>query len=224
MTEDTVQGYPILLRLVAQHCVVVGGGGVAQRKVADLVAAGATVTVISPALTPALAALAAARAIQLIQTVYSPGMLASLRPRLVFAATNHPEINQQIAQEARAVGALVDVVDSAGAGDFNSMTTLRHGPLTVAISTGGASPALSAHLRERVAAAVGPEYGTLARWLAELRPQVREQIPESVRRRALWRTIIDSPVLDLLRQGDEATARRMIENLVVDAVNKRQIE
>jgi siroheme synthase-like protein len=120
------------------------------------------------------------------------------------------------------MGILVDVVDSADSGDFTSMAALHRGPVTLAVSTGGASPALAAHLRERLASSIGPEYGTLAGWLAELRPLAKAQISEEASRRSLWRAILESPALDLLRQGDEAAARVLIHNLYQEAVDKRQ--
>lgn len=224
MSNDVVNGYPILLRLVGQPCVVVGGGKVGERKVLDLLAAGAKVTLISPALTVTLADLAANGTIQVNLSEYSPGMLNTLRPRLVFAATNSAEVNRWVAQEAQHMGVLVDVVDSADAGDFSSMTALHRGPVTIAISTGGVSPTLAAHLRERLASAVGSEYGTLAEWLSELRSLAKAQIPHETSRRALWRAILESPALDLLRQGDEAAARAMIQNLFEEAVKKEQPE
>jgi precorrin-2 dehydrogenase/sirohydrochlorin ferrochelatase len=224
MFEDAVNGYPILLRLAGQRCAVVGGGRVGERKVLDLLVAGAQVTILSPALTPALTDLAARGAIQVNLGEYSPGVLSALRPRLVFAATNSGEINRQIAQEAREMGILVDVVDSADSGDFTSMAALHRGPVTLAVSTGGASPTLAAHLRERLASTIGPEYGTLASWLAELRPLARAQIRSERSRRSLWRAILESPALELLRQGDEATAHALIHNLYQEAANKRQRE
>ncbi len=116
------------------------------------------------------------------------------------------------------------MVDSADDGDFNSMTALRRGPVTVAVSTGGASPSLAMHLRERLTAAIGPEYGILAGWLAELRTLAKTQLSGETNRRDLWQAILDSPVLDLLQQGDEAAARRMIHNLFEDAVSKGWME
>lgn len=224
MFEDAVKGYPILLRLAGQRCAVVGGGRVGKRKVIDLLAAGAQITVISPALTPALADLAERHTIQVVRDVYTPHILNALQPRLVFAATSSTEVNQQVARTARDMGILVDVVDSADSGDFTSMAALHRGPVTLAVATGGASPALAAHLRERLASSIGPEYGTLAGWLAELRPLARAQIPGQSNRWALWRAILESPALELLRQGDEAAARVLIHNLYQEAVNKRQRE
>jgi precorrin-2 dehydrogenase / sirohydrochlorin ferrochelatase len=214
---DRSAGYPIMLRLENRHCVIVGGGNVAARKIADLLQAGARITVLSPEFATTIAVLADEGQISVQRAAYSPGMLANLRPFLVFAATDSRAVNRQVASEARAIGALVDVVDSGSDSDFGSMSTIRRGPLTIGISTSGGSPALAVHLQERLETLVGPEYGTLAAWLADLRPLVGEQIPSESHRKALWQAIVDSPALDLLRQGDKTAARRVIDELLAGA-------
>jgi siroheme synthase-like protein len=203
-----------MLDLTGRRVVIIGGGGVAARKIHDLLAAGALVSVISPELHPDLEALG--ERIDAHPLRYVPGMLADLRPTLVFAATDSPRINQQISEEARSLGILVNRVDDAAAGDFTSMPAVQRGDITLAISTGGASPALAAHLRETLEAAVGEEYATLARWLAELRPAVKQHgTAES--RRDLWRAVLASSVLQQLKDGDQAGARAIIDALIAEA-------
>jgi len=216
--------YPILLDLRKRHVVVIGGGSVAARKVSGLLEAGAQVTVISPALHPDLAAFG--DRIEVHDSTYAPGMLTNMMqwdivPLLVFAATDSCEVNQQVAGEARELGILVGVADDGGAGDFASMATVRRGAITLAVATGGASPALAAHLREKLEVAVGTEYATLADWLAELRPSVRATgTPET--RRDMWRAIIASPALDRLRAGDEAGARAIIDGFIASTSSESE--
>lgn len=211
--------YPILLDLRERRAVVVGGGRVAARKIRGLLEAGAQVTVISPTLHPDLVALG--NRIDVQQTAYAQGMLTKQRPLLAFAATDSREVNQQVADEARALGILVSVADDGAAGDFSSMATVRRGTITLAIATDGASPALAAHLREKLEAAVGEEYATLVDWLSELRPLVRTSgNPET--RRDLWRAILASRALDRLRAGDEAGARAIIDKLIANMNNESE--
>jgi precorrin-2 dehydrogenase / sirohydrochlorin ferrochelatase len=212
-----VNQYPIALRLDGRRCVVVGGGKVAARKVPDLLAAGALVTVISPALVPSLLAASEQKRVDWQTAPYAPGMLTALRPLLVFAATDSPAVNQEIAAEAHAIGALVDTVDDADAGDFRSMAAVRRGSITIAVSTGGASPALSAHLRRQLEATIGQEYAILAAWMAELRPVIQAHLPSESARKQLWETIIASPILETLRKGNEATARQILQQLVSES-------
>ncbi len=212
------QPYPLMLRLDGRTCVVVGGGAVASRKVAGLIAAGASVTVISPLLHPELQSLAASGVITVRLSVYLSGALADLHPLLVFAATDNAIVNQQIAEEAHQLGALVDIADSGADSNMLSMSTLRRGPITIAVSTGGASPALAAHLHEKLDGFIGEEYTTLADWMAESRSHVRENIPNQTDRAALWQHILKSSILDQLRQGDQTAARQQFDYMIQTAV------
>lgn len=212
--------YPVMLNLEGRGCVVVGGGAVAARKVAGLLAAGAWVRVISPLLHPDLEQLAAENAITVRRTAYAPGSLFDLHLVLVFAATDSPSLNQRIAEEARALGALVEIVNSGTDSDFQNMATIQRGPITVGISTGGASPALAAHLRVRLEKAVGEEYAVLAKWLEEARPMVRNRVPVSADRATLWHRILDSSILDDLRRGDAINARKSFESYVREALKQ----
>jgi precorrin-2 dehydrogenase/sirohydrochlorin ferrochelatase len=212
--------YPVMLNLEGRGCVVVGGGTVAARKVAGLLAAGAWVRVISPVLHPDLEQLAAENAIAVRRTAYAPGSLFDLHLVLVFAATDSPTLNQRIAEEARALGALVEIVDSGEDSDFQNMATIQRGPIIVGISTSGASPALASHLRLRLEKTVGEEYAVLAKWLEEARPGVRNRIPVSADRAALWHRILDSSILDDLRRGDTITARKNFESFVREALKQ----
>jgi len=206
--------YPVMLNLEGRACVVVGGGQVAARKVAGLLAAGAAVTVISPAICPEIEEMVDFITIHL--QPYTPGMLAAIRPLLVFAATDVVEVNRHVALEARELGALVDTVDSGDDGDFSSMAVFRRGRITVAISTNGASPVLAAHLRDQLADVIGDEYAILADWMADARARIRDRIPEQANRAALWQRVLDSPIPDLLHGGDERAARALFYELLGD--------
>lgn len=215
--------YPVMLRLEGHSVVIFGGGKVAACKAPDLLNAGAWVTIISPILHPALQTLAAEGAITWQDASYTPGQIAAIKPMLVFAATNSSSVNQQVCAEAQALGILVDVVDESTDSDFNSMAALHRGPITLAIATEGASPALAAHLRRKLEDVVGEEYATLATWLAELRPFVRENIDSETARRALWQNIIDSPILESLHNGDEAFARAILDDILARALSQENL-
>ena len=211
--------YPVLLSLHQKRCVIVGGGRVAARKVAGLLEAGARVTVISPLLDAALSELYAQGGIEAALRSYVPGMLAQYRPLLVFAATDSAAVNRAVLDEARSLGILANTADEADAGDFHTMAVIRRGQVTAGIGTGGASPALAAHLRQRLESAIGSEYGTLAAWLLELRPAVRAHISTQDARAAFWQRVIESPVLDYLRAGDEGGARQVFDQLAREALD-----
>lgn len=210
--------YPVMLHLEGRTCVIVGGGEVAARKAEHLLAAGARLTIISPQLHPKLKSLAEAGQITVQNRLYTPGMLAALKPLLVFAATNDDQINQQVVNEARSLVALVNAADEQGERDFINMAVVKRGDITIALSTGGAAPALLSHLQERVGQMVGEEYSTLVDWMAQVRPTVQAEIASQPARAALWRQIMESSVLDTLRQGDINAARQQFDDILQQAI------
>ncbi|MBM3127372.1 MAG: bifunctional precorrin-2 dehydrogenase/sirohydrochlorin ferrochelatase [Chloroflexi bacterium] len=208
--------YPISL-VDLEHAIVVGGGAVAARKVRGLLDAGARVTVIAPQLTRELEDLARDSRIAVIRRAYQNGDLREAR--VVIAATDDAEVNHAVSADARARGILVNVVDDPAHCTFHVPALVRRGNLAIAISTGGASPALAKHLRAKIEQTIGAEYERLAQLLAELRPRVQARVPQE-QREALWRELIDA-ALPLLRAGREADARRAAEALIENATADR---
>ncbi len=206
--------YPVSLDLGGKTCVVIGGGAVAARKVAGLLQTGARVVVIAPDLTDSLQEHAASGRIHWLQQRWTAGTLRAHRPTLVFAATDDTIVNQAVAGEARQLAALVNVADDGEAGDFSNMATLRRPPLMVALDSGGASPALVTWLRDLIAGCVGEEHATLARWLGEIRPQLRAEIPEQERRRRFYHDVLESDVLALLGSNQVDEARNLLHSMV----------
>jgi precorrin-2 dehydrogenase/sirohydrochlorin ferrochelatase len=145
------QLYPIMLRLDGRTCVVVGGGAVAARKVRGLLMAGARVVVISPEMCPELQALADEGSIETHLETYRRGGLSPFTPLLVFAATDDPQVNRVAAEDARAVGALVNTTDDSANGDFHNVAVARRGSITITVSTGGSAPALAKQLAAKLA-------------------------------------------------------------------------
>ena len=197
-----METYPIFLTgMQHRKCVVIGGGRVATRKVRGLLAAGTCVTVVSPHMMPQLVAWGRAGQIAVIERHYCDSDLDGAL--LVVAATDDPDTNQAVLQAAHQRGCLVNVVDDPAHCDFFVPAVLRRGEVTVAVSTGGASPALASHLRQRLDAVIGPEYGDLAALLSDLRPDLvagRRQ-PAAVLR------LLESDILDVLRREGKEAAR-----------------
>ncbi|MCL4467250.1 MAG: bifunctional precorrin-2 dehydrogenase/sirohydrochlorin ferrochelatase [Chloroflexi bacterium] len=206
--EPMAHHYPLMLVLRDRLCVVVGGGDVAARKVAALLDCQARVKVIAPAPGPALRALAGQCAIDLAIREYRGGDLVGAA--LVFAATDQPEVNRAVWDEARELGVPVNAADDPDHCTFTVPAMVRRGPLLVTVSTDGASPALARAIRERLEREYGPEYGILATWLGELRGQVKARFPRQNQRERVWQTLLESDVLDCLRAGDEARAKERL--------------
>ncbi|NLE76656.1 MAG: bifunctional precorrin-2 dehydrogenase/sirohydrochlorin ferrochelatase, partial [Chloroflexi bacterium] len=193
--------YPVMLRLAGQPCLVVGGGAVAARKAAGLLLCSADVTVVAPTLCASLADEVGRGEVRWRKGRFRPEDLEGMR--LAVAATDDQPVNEAVAAEARRRGLWVNVVDQPALCDFVAPAVTRRGPITVAVSTGGASPALARELRRALEGVLGPEVEQLAVLLARFRGQVRERIPDVQRREAFWRRISAGPLLAMLRAGDE---------------------
>ncbi len=204
--------YPIFLELAGAACVVVGGGPVAQRKVQSLLSAGARVKVVALTASERIESLAAEGKLEWIGELYRPDHLDG--SRLVFAATDDPQLNARIAADARSRDALTNVAEPPEAGDFMVPATLKRGDIVLAISTGGTSPALAKKLRQQLEDVIGEEYGDLARLLGELRPLAEQQIKAQNKRQQFYEDVLNSTVLDLLRAGKHDEARHRCEKLL----------
>jgi len=205
--------YPVSLSGLAQRqVVVVGGGAVAARKVATLLEADARVTVISPDLTSELEALVEAGRIAALNRPYREGDLAAAF--LVIAATDDAEVNRAVWREADRRGCLINVVDDLAHSNFIVPAVVRRGELTLAVSTGGDSPALARRLREQLEAEIGPEYGELVALLGELRPDLLARFAPGRARLAAALRLVDSDLLDVIRAEGVEAARRYAWKLV----------
>jgi siroheme synthase-like protein len=163
--------FPLFVELEGRPCVVLGGGAVAERKVAALLDAGAVVTVVSPVLSPALGALVSSGRIAHVARRYADGDLADAV--LAFAATDDGKVNDEIAREGRARGVWVNAADDPAHCDAILPAVFHRGAITVAVSTGGASPALARAVRERLEDALPEAYGPLAEVAATARRELR---------------------------------------------------
>jgi precorrin-2 dehydrogenase / sirohydrochlorin ferrochelatase len=163
--------YPIFLTLEGRSCLVIGGGAVAERKVTGLLAAGATVTVVSPTLTAALAMEVRDGRIRHVARAYQASDLEG--HRLAFVATDDGAVNADVAQDGARAGVWVNAADDPDHCDFILPSVLRRGRLQVAVATGGASPALSRAVREELEAYFTADHATLADAAADVRRDLR---------------------------------------------------
>ncbi len=216
--ELSAIAYPVMLDLTDVRCLIVGGGPVAARKVAGLLNTGAAVRVLSPEICAAVQHDVDTGLAEWERSAYTPDALTAYRPRLVFAATDSPAVNRQIAEDAREAGLWVNVASQPDQGSFTNMAVIQRPPIVIGLHTGGMSPALTRHLKTLLDEAIGDEYAMLAAWLGDLRPTIRQQISPQARRQALYQSIVDSDVLALLKQGETETARQHLHQIVDTAV------
>ncbi len=195
--------YPVNLHLEGRSCLVVGGGEVAARKVAGLVEAGATVSVVAPRIG---AALELRTDIEVHRRPYRTGDLHG--HWLAIAATDDPATNATVFRDGEEARVWVNGADDPAHCSFTLPSVLRRGDLVVAVSTGGRSPALARWLRQRLAEELGPEYETLLELLAAERAAVKadgrstEQLD--------WAAALDSQLLGLIRDGDLVSAQERL--------------
>jgi precorrin-2 dehydrogenase/sirohydrochlorin ferrochelatase len=203
--------YPVFLDLRDRPCLVIGGGAVAERKAMSLIEAGAEVTVVSPALTPKLHELSASGKITHRNKKFDENDLAG--GFLVIAATDSPEVNTAAAHLCRTKHLLVNVAMPPEESSFIVPSVVERGDLLIAISTSGSSPALSKKVRQELEKTYGPEYELLLNRLSAIRKRMLEEVPDENTRRKAFQAIVDSDVLDLLRQGKTHEAEHRMAEL-----------
>ena len=194
--------YPVALDLRGRSCLVVGGGPVAERKVRGLLEAGAAVTVVSPDLTPRLRAWAAGQRCRHVARAYRSADVAGRV--LVLAATDDARTTAQVYRDARRAGALVNAADDPERCDFLLPALLRRGRLTVAVSTGGASPALARSVRDELERLVPESYGALLEIVASVRARGRRR--GQVVAPGRWIAALDDRLRALVAEGRRAEA------------------
>lgn len=204
--------YPVFLDLHSRPCVVIGGGTIAEGKVEGLLAAGATVTLVSPTLTPRLQALADEHRFIYHPREYEAGDAEGAF--LTVSATDEKHINEQVWAEANERQQLVNVVDDVPFCNFIAASLVRRGDLTIAISTSGNAPALAVRLREWLEGEIGNEYAHFLELAGTIRAPLAQKFPSFAERKRRWYDLVDSDVLDLLRHGQEAVAHHRIEEIM----------
>lgn len=145
--------FPALLLIEAQRAVVIGGGGVSERKIRVLLHAGAQVTVVAPEATAGIRRLAAQGRLTWRQKAYQRDDLAGAK--LVIVGTDNPAVNQQVVEDARAPGVMVNAADNAENCDFIVPAVVQGEGFSLAISTGSGSPAFARYVREGLAKKFG---------------------------------------------------------------------
>jgi precorrin-2 dehydrogenase/sirohydrochlorin ferrochelatase len=198
--------YPVSLLLHEKRCLVVGGGTVASAKVRGLLEAGAAVTVVAPTVTAELAHLHADGRLVVERRAYVPGEVADFH--LVITATGRPDVDRQVSQDASGCGVWVNSADDPANCTFFLPAVHRDGAVSVAVSTGGASPALAGWVRDHAARSAGPGLGVLAELLAHARSELKEsgRPTGSVD----WRALLGGPLPGLVRAGRLDEARRIL--------------
>jgi siroheme synthase-like protein len=214
--QSCVQGmldtpfYIACLRLRGRRCLVVGGGEIALEKVEGLLACDARVVVVAPEPQPTLAGLAAEGSIGWEARPFAPSDLEGTF--MVIAATDDSDVNIRVYELAEARAMLVNVVDVPPLCNFILPAIVRTGPLAIAISTAGSSPALAKRMKREIAEQFGDAYAELAVMLNEVRGWAKGTLPTYQDRKVFFESIVngDPDPIELLRSGDRAGVRALV--------------
>jgi siroheme synthase-like protein len=214
--QSCVQGmleipfYIACLRLAGRKCLVVGGGDVGLEKVEGLLACDGDVTLVAPEAHPELQQLALEGSIRWERKQYGPSDLEGTF--MVIAATNDSEVNIKVFEDAERRAMLVNVVDVPPLCNFILPAIVRNGPLAIAISTAGASPALAKRMKREIAELFGEPYAHLAILLNDARGWAKSTLPTYQDRKEFFEGIVngDPDPVQLLREGDVEGVRDLI--------------
>ena len=190
--------FPMFLKLTGRRCLVVGGGTIAESKIASLVEADAWVRVVAPAASSQVQSRANAGKIEWLQRRFQPDDLEGMF--LVVAATSSREVHEQIFQRARQLGVLCNIVDVPALCDFYYPAVLHRGALQIAVSTGGQSPALAQRLRKELEEQFGPDYGPWLEHLGESRDKLFAQPMDPDDRKRLLHDLASEEAFELFRR------------------------
>jgi precorrin-2 dehydrogenase len=215
--QSCVQGmldtpfYIACLRLTGRRCLVVGGGEVGLEKVEGLLACDADVALVAPDAVPELQEYAREGSIAWERREYAgPADLEGTF--MVIASTSDTDVNIRVFEDAEARAMLVNVVDVPPLCNFILPAIFRSGPIAIAISTAGSSPALAKRMRDEIASEYGEPYARLAVLLNDVRGWAKGTLPTYQDRKAFFEGIVngDPDPVELLRRGDDRAVRDLI--------------
>ena len=202
--------YPAFLDITNRLCIVVGGGKVAEAKILQLLEYKCLISVISPRITPCILSWVENGRISWESRPYESGDIANAF--LVIAATDSTKVNIIISKEADLHKVLLNTVDNPILSNFIAPAIVRRGPVTLAISTNGTSPALARKFRECLSKSPLLEYADLAPLLSQVRKQVRSNGWKV--RPDIWQKLITPELLSMIKSGREKEAKaNLLKNL-----------
>lgn len=203
--------YPLFLNLKGRPVVVIGGGAVAERKIATLLKAGAAITVISPALTSRLVRWKTEKRINALRRPYRRGDLG--RAALVFAATGRPAVNEAVAREAKRKRIPFNLADRTASDGFIVPAVFSSGGMTIAVSSGGKSPALAKQIRNYLKDRLSAEDRSWVDFLSEIKRALIKKKISLKRRREILNRLAESDLPTLSRRGRIRAANDLLFKL-----------
>lgn len=199
---------PAMLNVRGKRCLVVGAGTVALRRARALIKAGAVVTVVAPEVDPTFEALP-------VTVQRRPYRRADLNGTwLVVVASSEAAVNRSVAADGRAAKVLVNRPDDPGAGDFTVPAHAHHGPVTLAVHTGGASAAASAAICRQLSGALDPDWPRLLEVVKPFRRQIQDRCDDPRARRALLKQLTAPESMAILKQQGNRAVHEHCQQIV----------
>ena len=209
-----MQALPIFFNIKNRHCVVIGGGDVAMRKVTMLLKASAAVTIYSPKICHELQDLVDAQKIKFVQTNFEENQLVGAC--MVIAATDDEAVNMAVSIAAKAQNIPVNVVDAPDLCTFTMGSIIDRSPVVIAVSSEGNAPVLARYIRAKIETMLPATYGRIADIAGEFREQVKAKFGTTQARRIFWEGILQGPVVERVLSGQEQAARELLQNILND--------
>ncbi len=203
---------PIFIDLANKPCLVVGGGGIALRKINLLLSAKGLVSCIAKGVNSEVEKLANHNKIKLHKRLFSDEDIKDYF--LVISATDDTELNTRIAELSRTKNILVNVVDKPSLCSFIMPAIIDREPVTIAIASGGASPVLSRLLRAKIESTIPASYGQLAQLAAKFRQQVKDKFTTIAKRRIFWEDVFSSTIAEQVFAGNIGGAKMAIDERI----------
>ena len=204
--------YPLLLDIESKTCLVVGGGGVAARKIGSLLKCGAKVRLVAPEVSPETEKVISGGGIEHLNRPFEPGDVEGAA--LVIGATDNESVNRAVYEEAKSRNVPVNIVDQPHLCTFIVPSVVRRGDLTIAISTSGKSPAVSKRLRKHLENEFGEEWAEYLNMMGAAREKTLGAIADPAKREEVFNRLADSNLLDRIRDNDMEGAKRLVEEIV----------
>ncbi|MEI6134945.1 MAG: bifunctional precorrin-2 dehydrogenase/sirohydrochlorin ferrochelatase [Desulfomonile sp.] len=207
--------YPLMMNLQNKRVIVIGGGRVAFRKTTGLLDSGALVVVISPKLISEMERLKNEEKIEWKEALFDESILDDYRDAiLIFGTTDDRQVNLHIYKAAFRRRLPCNIADVPDLCTFIVPAVISQGDLMIAVSTGGASPALARKIREELEKQYGPEYGKMTKLMGDLRKRVLNSSCDSDENRKLFSEIVDSELLEAIRQSDFYHAIEILKKIL----------
>jgi precorrin-2 dehydrogenase / sirohydrochlorin ferrochelatase len=193
--------YPMFLKLRGKICLVVGGGSVGERKIRSLLQYGAIVRLVAREVTPWLQRQSTNGTLTLIGEQYEAAQLENVD--LVFAATDNPQLNRDIAEQADKERIWCNTATQPELGSFIVPAILQQGPLSIAVSTSGLSPALAKKIRDQLSQQFGTEWISALELLGRIRTLIQSKGLSTSENQRLFKQISRLPLQEWLKEDQQ---------------------